>query len=130
MQDSNLRYSCSQSRCHTRLGESEIETWYCVRGSNPSLRLEGPRISPEIQRSVKFGGPGEDRTPTKGLQSPCAPIITTGPNKVADYGSGVANPLRQEDRDRYCHVWVTFVLADQAGLEPATTPLTAERSTN
>ena len=27
-----------------------------------------------------FGGPAGDRTPTKGLQSPCAPIITTSPN--------------------------------------------------
>ena len=26
------------------------------------------------------GGDGEDRTPTKGLQSPCAPIITTSPS--------------------------------------------------
>ena len=27
-----------------------------------------------------FGGPAGDRTPTKGLQSPCAPSITTSPN--------------------------------------------------
>ena len=31
-----------------------------------------------------FGGPAGDRTPTKGLQSPCAPIITTSPKFVVD----------------------------------------------
>lgn len=28
--------------------------WYCVRELNPSHRFEGPRISPEIQRSVDY----------------------------------------------------------------------------
>jgi hypothetical protein len=30
-----------------------------------------------------FGGPREDRTPTRGLQSHCAPIITISPNYLA-----------------------------------------------
>ena len=30
--------------------------WYCVRESNPSLRLEGPRTYPEVQRSIIWCG--------------------------------------------------------------------------
>ena len=28
--------------------------WYCVRESNPSLRLEGPRTYPEVQHSINL----------------------------------------------------------------------------
>lgn len=54
--ESRIRHDCCQPRgCLLAVRSVLIlrrTIWNCVRESNPSLRFEGPRISPEIQRSI------------------------------------------------------------------------------
>ena len=51
-----------------------------IEGNDPSYEAyETPAYPSMLYHRVLYGGPAENRTPTKGLQSPCAPIITTSP---------------------------------------------------
>ena len=51
------------------------------QGFEPRPTVLETDMLPLHQRDTNnFGGPEGNRTPTRGLQSHCAPIITTSPN--------------------------------------------------
>ena len=59
-----------------------------VDGDRTRRDLIDSQVSPPGELYGIFGGPAEDRTPTKGLQSPCATIITTSPiNHIETHSS-------------------------------------------
>ena len=69
------------------------------------------------EEGILFGGPEGNRTPTRGLQSHCAPVITTSPNFGVP--PETRTPTKGFGDPRAAITPARYYLVPEAGLEPA-----------
>ena len=85
VQDLSLRYSCSQNRCHTRLGEREINLVPSERFELPTFCFEDRHSSPtELRRHLARHRGLEPLTPC--MPCKCATSCATGPQGADSSG--------------------------------------------